>query len=107
MLGIAASPIAWVHYTLFLLPVFFAARMSPPLVAAATLLVVPVAVVLRFLDAPAWQQLTIGSTYNWAIVLGLFALMPTATPDVVGGFADLAAILRRSRRAACRSELSR
>jgi len=67
--GIAASPIAWVHYTLFLLPVFFSRRWTPPVVAAAALLVVPVHVVLRFLDAPLWQQVTAGSIYNWAVVL--------------------------------------
>lgn len=74
--SIAASPIAWVHYTLFLLPVFFRWHKSPVLVPAAALLVVPVAVGLRFLDAPAWQQLTIGSAYNWAIVLCLSCAMP-------------------------------
>ena len=69
--GIAASPIAWVHYTLFLLPVFFSRRWNPPVAAAAVLLVVPVHVVLRFLDAPLWQQVTAGSLYNWAVVLCL------------------------------------
>jgi hypothetical protein len=72
--GIAASPIAWVHYTLFLLPVFFRLRTSAPLLPAALLLVIPVAVVLRFLDAPMWQQATIGSSYNWAVVVLLAVL---------------------------------
>lgn len=67
--GIAASPIAWVHYTLFLLPVFFRWHRVPLLVPAAVLLVVPVAVVLRYIDAPLWQQMTIGSVYNWAVLL--------------------------------------
>lgn len=72
--GIAASPIAWVHYTLFLLPVFFSRRWTPPVTAAAVLLVVPVHVVLRFLDAPLWQQVTAGSAYNWAVLLCLAGL---------------------------------
>jgi hypothetical protein len=72
--GIVASPIAWVHYTLFLLPMFFAARFAPLLTAAAVLLVVPVPTVLRFLDAPTWQQLTVGSSYNWAVLLCLAAV---------------------------------
>ena len=42
--------------------------------AAAALLVVPVHVVLRFLDAPLWQQVTAGSLYNWAVVLCLAAV---------------------------------
>lgn len=69
--GIAASPIAWVHYTLLLLPVFFRWHRSPALVAAAILLVVPVAFVLRYLDAALWRQATIGSSYNWAVILCL------------------------------------
>jgi hypothetical protein len=73
--GIIASPIAWIHYTLFLLPIFFAAKFSPMLAAAAGLLVVPVPAVLRFLDAPIWQQLTVGSSYNWAVLLCLAAVM--------------------------------
>jgi hypothetical protein len=72
--GLAASPIAWVHYTLFLLPIFFTRRWTPPMAAAAALLVVPVHVVLRFLDAPLWQQATVGSIYNWAVVLCLAAV---------------------------------
>ncbi|MBA3638265.1 MAG: DUF2029 domain-containing protein [Acidobacteriota bacterium] len=72
--GIAASPIAWVHYTLFLLPVFFSRRWTPPITAAAALLIVPVHVVLQFLDAPLWQQVTAGSIYNWAVVLCLTGL---------------------------------
>lgn len=70
--GIVASPIAWVHYTLFLLPAFFAARMTAPLVLAAALLTVPVPLLLELLDAPAWQQATMGSAYNWAVLLALF-----------------------------------
>lgn len=72
--GIAASPIAWVHYTLFLLPVFFSRRWTPLVAAAAALLIVPVHVVLRLLDAPLWQQVTAGSVYNWAVILCLAGL---------------------------------
>ena len=72
--GIAASPIAWVHYTLFLLPLFFSRRWTPAIAAAAALLIIPVHVVLRFLGAPLWQQASAGSIYNWAVVLCLAAL---------------------------------
>jgi hypothetical protein len=67
--GIVASPLAWVHYTLFLLPVFCRVTWSRPLTVAALLLVIPVQTVLRFLDAPVWQQITIGSIYTWAVLL--------------------------------------
>ena len=72
--GILASPIAWVHYTLFLLPVFFCGRMTGARLAAATLMLVPVPVLIGYLDAPLWQQLTIGSTYNWAALLTLVSV---------------------------------
>jgi hypothetical protein len=91
--GIVASPIAWVHYTLFLLPIFFTVRLSTPLLIAAALLTVPVAEVLRFLDAPTWQQATAGSVYNWAVLLCLAGLilerfrpsrLPTAPSRFIG-----------------------
>jgi hypothetical protein len=72
--GILASPIAWLHYTLFLLPVFFTNRLSPPLVMAAALFVLPVSQLLRLTDAPFWQQVTLGSAYNWATLLCLAGL---------------------------------
>jgi len=81
-LGIAASPIAWVHYTLFLLPVFFAQGPSRMLTGAAVLLVIPVPVVLHFLDTSLWEQGTIGSAYNWAVLLclGGFAIEAASRP---------------------------
>jgi hypothetical protein len=69
--SLLASPIAWIHYTLFLLPLFFTTRMSAPMLAAAALLVIPVPFLLRFVDAAPWVQLTIGSAYNWAVLLCL------------------------------------
>jgi hypothetical protein len=69
--SLLASPIAWIHYTLFLLPLFFTTRMSALMLAAAALLVIPVPFLLRFIDAAPWVQLTIGSAYNWAVLLCL------------------------------------
>lgn len=82
--GIAASPIAWVHYTLFLLPVFTRRRWTPLTLAAAALLVVPVPWVLQTLTAPAWVQLTLGSVYSWAVLVYLIELgrgMASPQPD--------------------------
>ena len=78
--GIIASPIAWVHYALLLLPAFFAARIRLPILVAATLLVVPVPTVLGFLGTPSWQQVTFGSAYNWALLLCLVGWRHCAFP---------------------------
>lgn len=75
--GIVASPIAWVHYTLFLLPVFFSRRWNGPMIAAAGLLVVPVPWALSTLGAPMWQQLTLGSVYSWAVLLCVAGMIMT------------------------------
>jgi hypothetical protein len=77
--GILASPIAWLHYTLFLLPVFFTFRMTRAMVAAAILFLLPVSVLLRLTDAPLWLQVTIGSAYNWAALLCLFGMATQRT----------------------------
>lgn len=78
--ALLASPLAWIHYTLFLLPLFFRMRPGDPagrwaLAGAVALLIVPVPVLLgRFMAAPAWQQATLGSIYAWALLL-LFAAL--------------------------------
>lgn len=86
--GIVASPIAWVHYTLFLLPVFFWLHMSGPLLVSAALLVVPVPLMLRLLDAPLWQQLTGGSVYNWGVLCCVTGLAMARTRTAVRGGAS-------------------
>lgn len=73
--ALLASPLAWVHYTLFLLPIFFSRPPSRLMLASAVLLVVPVPVVLRLLDAPWWAQASAGSVYSWAVVLCLLPLL--------------------------------
>lgn len=79
--AILASPIAWIHYTLFLLPVFFSSRITPALAIAGALFVVPVPALLRLLDAEPWVQATAGSAYNWAVLLCLVALAGDLTHE--------------------------
>ncbi|UEM24668.1 DUF2029 domain-containing protein (plasmid) [Skermanella mucosa] len=68
--ALVASPLAWIHYTLFLLPLFFRAPPTPVQAVAACLLILPVPVLLdRFMSAPGWQQATFGSAYAWALLL--------------------------------------
>jgi hypothetical protein len=71
--ALLAAPVAWVHYTLFLLPVLLVHRRSPLARAAAVGLVVPVPLVLRLLDDPAWVRVGVGSVYNWAVLSCLVA----------------------------------
>lgn len=73
--GLLASPLAWIHYTLFLVPVIMATRLTPALGLSAALMVVPVPAVLALLDSPAWVKASLGSVYGWAVTLCLVALM--------------------------------
>ncbi|MBC7908580.1 MAG: DUF2029 domain-containing protein [Rhodospirillaceae bacterium] len=86
--AVLASPIAWVHYTLFLLPIFFAFPATPLLVLSAALLVVPVPLVLHLLEAPWWLQASLGSVYGWAVVLCLLALRPLPKTEVAAACKD-------------------
>ena len=58
--SLLASPIAWVSYTVLLLPLFVRLRWSPLLVAAAVLLAVPSWLV--------WSVPTLGLYYNLALL---------------------------------------
>lgn len=69
--SLLASPLGWIHYTLFLLPVFLSFWNNPAMRIVALLLIVPVPVVIDQFTKPAWTQLTIGSVYGWALVLCL------------------------------------
>jgi hypothetical protein len=73
--SVLASPLGWVHYTLFLLPVMLHHWSRPMTWAAAALLVIPVSRVLGEFGAPPIRQLTYGSVYGWAVVLCLLAVL--------------------------------
>jgi hypothetical protein len=66
------SPIAWVHYSLFLLPVYFSLRWTRPVWVSAYLFTVPIILVNLMGNGPAWLAITGGATYAWA-TLALFA----------------------------------
>jgi len=72
--SLLASPLGWIHYTLFLLPVFLSYWHKPGMRLVALLLIVPVPFVIAQFTKPAWIQLTIGSIYGWAMVLCLAIL---------------------------------
>jgi hypothetical protein len=72
--SLLASPLGWIHYTLFLLPVFLSCWHRPAMRVVALMLIVPVPFVIDQFMKPAWIQLTIGSVYGWALVLCLAIL---------------------------------
>jgi Glycosyltransferase family 87 len=91
LLSLLASPIAWIHYTLFLLPVLFSRWRMSGIRLVAVLLIVPVPFIIDRFGQPAWVQVTSGSIYNWALVLCLAALLVHGrmglerTPEANGG----------------------
>jgi hypothetical protein len=75
VLSLLASPIAWIHYTLFLLPMMFAYWHVHGIRLVGLLLIVPVPFIIDQFGKPAWIQAGVGSVYNWALVLCLVVLL--------------------------------
>jgi hypothetical protein len=75
--ALLASPLGWIHYTLFLIPVVVSHWNRPAMRAVALLLVIPVPFVIDQFTKPAWTQLTFGSVYAWALVICLGVLVAT------------------------------
>jgi hypothetical protein len=73
--ALLASPLGWIHYTLFLLPVLLMHWHRPAMRIVALLLIIPVPFVIDQFTKAAWIQLTIGSVYGWALVLCLAILI--------------------------------
>ena len=75
VVALLASPIAWIHYTLFLLPVLLWRWEVNGMRLVALLLIIPVPFVIARFGQSAWAQLTAGSVYNWAVLLCLVVLL--------------------------------
>jgi heme A synthase len=73
--SVLASPLGWIHYTLFLLPVIVRHWHRPAMSVVALLLIIPVPFIIDQLAKPTWIQLTVGSVYGWALVLCLAILI--------------------------------
>jgi hypothetical protein len=69
LLSVLASPIGWVNYALFLLPLFAWRWSSPVVRIAAAMLMVRSPFIVSQTPDPGFRTLTIGSTYNWALLL--------------------------------------
>ncbi|MGN7292558.1 glycosyltransferase family 87 protein [Rhizobium sp. SAFR-030] len=73
--ALLASPLGWIQYTLFLLPILLHYRSQPWAFVAALLLTIPVPFVLSQFGASTVAQLTTGSVHGWALVLMLVGLI--------------------------------
>lgn len=73
--AVLASPLGWIHYTLFLLPLMVWNWRAWPMWITAAILVVPAPYVIAQFGAAPWLQLGIGSAYNWALVVCLITLV--------------------------------
>lgn len=67
--ALLASPLGWIHYTLFLLPVLLSNWNRKPMWLVAALLAIPVPLILGQFGTPPANQFTIGSVYSWALLL--------------------------------------
>jgi hypothetical protein len=83
--ALLASPLGWIQYTLFLLPVLLHHHQTLWAFVAALLLTIPVPFVLSQFGASALLQLTIGSVYGWALLLMLVGLVVTYGRDAAAG----------------------
>jgi hypothetical protein len=77
--ALLASPIAWVHYIVFLLPVFFYRALNEPLRVAALLFALPVKAVLIGDHGPLLLA-TLGSLFNYALIVTLAGLTMAIAP---------------------------
>lgn len=73
--ALLASPLGWIHYTLFLVPVVVSRWREPAMAIVALALLVPVPFIIDQFDKAAWVQFTLGSVYAWALVLCLGLLI--------------------------------
>ena len=73
--ALLASPLGWIQYTLFLLPVLLTHWHRFAMRVVAAFLIIPVPYIIGQLDAPALTKITTGSVYGWAVVLCLAVLL--------------------------------
>ncbi|MFU0504422.1 glycosyltransferase family 87 protein [Pseudaminobacter sp. NGMCC 1.201702] len=85
--AVLASPLGWIHYTLFLLPVLLRYWRRSPTWLVAALLIIPAPYIISQFGEPVWVEFTVGSAYGWALVLFLVVLIAdewrgaASTPD--------------------------
>ncbi|MEJ2707587.1 MAG: glycosyltransferase family 87 protein [Anaerolineales bacterium] len=75
LVSLLAAPIAWVGYTLILLPIFLEYRWNRPLWISAALLTIPAPLVLFTAEFGLVNRLVVGSLYGLALWLALYAIL--------------------------------
>jgi hypothetical protein len=83
--AVMASPLGWIHYTLFLLPVIVSNWRAWPMWLVAAMLCIPIPMIINQFGAPASVQITTGSAYGWALVLCLLTLLVFKRTSVEDG----------------------
>lgn len=69
VVSLLASPLAWIHYTLFLLPVICWLWPARGLRLFVACVIVPVPLLVDQISRGKLLLLSVGSTYNWALIL--------------------------------------
>jgi hypothetical protein len=75
LVSLIAAPIAWIGYTILLLPVFLEYPWNKPFWISAALLTIPAPLVLFTAAFGLFSSLIIGSLYGLALWLGLYAIL--------------------------------
>ena len=91
--SLLASPVAWIHYSLFLLPPLFSVEWTRTMVVGAVLLTVPRLIADSLYMGPVWLEITLGSLYTWGL---LTLAVPVFRKVIMRGAPLLATIASRS-----------
>ncbi|MDH5798166.1 MAG: DUF2029 domain-containing protein [Paracoccaceae bacterium] len=66
--SLLASPVAWIHYGLFLLPALFSIRWTRTMIIGGLLLATPRIIADNLFYGPTWMEVTLGSLYIWSLL---------------------------------------
>lgn len=72
--SLLTAPLAWMHYALFFLPIFFFRPLTVAMKLGFGLLAFPLGLVIISESGPRWIVMTTGSAYNWAVLVIFAAL---------------------------------
>jgi hypothetical protein len=71
LVTLLVSPLAWVHYSLVLIPVYLSRWKDVAFRLPAYFLVIPARLIVHAASPSGWHLFTIGSAYTWALVITL------------------------------------